>query len=95
MDENNERTITLQEEVEVIQKQKKNIPVKLAASLMGKSEQYVRCGLRNNKLPFGSAVKMSKKWTYYISPILFYEHIGFTQKNVQRQTDYSINGRSN
>lgn len=58
----------------------KNIPVKRAAMLMGKSEQFVRVGLRNDRLPFGSAVKLSKKWTYYISPNLFYEYIGFANK---------------
>ena len=74
--------------------EEKSIPVRKAAMLMGKSEQFVRVGLRNDRLPFGSAVKMSKKWTYYISPILFYEYIGFTNKKVQRKTDLA-NGSCN
>lgn len=53
------------------------ITIKEAAKLMHTSEQFVRIGLRNERLPFGTAVKMSTKWTYYISPKLFYEFIGF------------------
>ena len=42
MDEINEETIT----------KEKNISVKKASQLMGKSEQFIRIGLRNNRLPF-------------------------------------------
>lgn len=55
----------------------KTISVKEAAKLMGKSEQFIRVGLRNKRLPFGVAVQMSTQWTYYISPKLFYEYIGY------------------
>ncbi len=60
----------------------KTISVKEASKLMGKSEQFIRVGLRNNRLPFGVAVQLSSQWTYYISPKLFYEYIGYvpTQK---------------
>lgn len=30
----------------------KNITIKKAAEMMGKSEQFIRIGLRNNRLPF-------------------------------------------
>ena len=43
---------------------------------MGKSEQFIRIGLQTNRLPFGSAVQISKQWTYYISPSKFYNFIG-------------------
>ena len=46
------------------------------ARLMGASEQFVRQGLQLGKLPFGYAVKMSSKWTYYISPVKFTESTG-------------------
>ena len=52
------------------------ISVKAASKLMGKSEQFLRVGLRNDRFPFGTAVKLSSHWTYYISPKLFYEYIG-------------------
>lgn len=54
----------------------KNLPVKDAAQMLGKSEQFVRIGLQRSILPFGSAVKVSTKYTYYISPSKFYEYIG-------------------
>lgn len=56
----------------------KNISIKEASQLMGKSEQFIRVGLRNKRLPFGVAVQLSSQWTYYISPKLFYEYIGYT-----------------
>lgn len=55
----------------------KTISVKEASKLMGKSEQFIRVGLRNNRLPFGVAVQLSSQWTYYISPKLFYDYIGY------------------
>lgn len=57
----------------------KKVTIKKAAELMGTSEQFVRIGLRNNRFPFGTAVKLSTKWTYYISPKLFYQYINKEQ----------------
>lgn len=54
----------------------KNIKVSEAAKILGKSEQFVRIGLQRNILPIGTAVKMSSKWTYHISPKLLKEYIG-------------------
>lgn len=59
----------------------KNLPIKKAARLMGKSEQFVRIGLQRGILPFGAAVKVSTKYTYYISPSKFYEYIGKGESN--------------
>lgn len=53
-----------------------NISVKQAAEIMGKSQQFVRVGLQKGILPFGTAVKLSSIWTYYISPKKFYEYTG-------------------
>ena len=60
----------------------KNLSVKQAAELMGKSEQFIRIGLQRQLLPIGSAVKMSSKWTYYISPKLFSEYVGIHLEEV-------------
>lgn len=59
-----------------VDEQVKNLSVKEAAELLGKSEQFVRVGLQRSILPFGTAVKLSSKWTYHISPKKFYEYIG-------------------
>ena len=55
------------------------LTIKEVANKMGKSEQYVRIGLQQNRLPFGSAVKLSSKWTYHIVPNLFYEYMGIKE----------------
>lgn len=47
-----------------------------AAQRLNKSEQYVRVGLRLGRLPFGTAVKVSSKWSYHISEKLFFEYAG-------------------
>ena len=56
--------------------EKQIISVKEAAEIMGKSQQFIRVGLQRGLLPFGTAVKMSSKWTYYIYPKKFYEYVG-------------------
>ena len=43
------------------------IKVSEAAKLLGVSEQFVRIGMQRNLLPIGTCVKLSNKWTYYIS----------------------------
>lgn len=55
---------------------KRNISVKEAAKLMGKSEMFIRIGLQRDILPIGNALKLSSKYTYYISPKLLEEYIG-------------------
>lgn len=54
----------------------KRITVEEAARLMGKSRDFVRVGLQKGILPFGNAVQLSSRWTYYINPKRFYEYIG-------------------
>lgn len=53
-----------------------NVSVKDAARILGKSEQFIRIGLQRNLLPIGTAVKMSSKWTYHISPKLLKDYAG-------------------
>lgn len=57
-----------------------NISIKQAAGIMGKCQQFVRVGLQRGLLPFGTAVKVSTRWNYYISPKLFYEYVGKTDE---------------
>lgn len=54
----------------------KKITIKEASKLMHKSPQFIRVGLQTGKLPFGSAVKVSKRWNYIIYPEMFYQYIG-------------------
>lgn len=55
--------------------EKQKVSVVDAARMLGKSPQFVRIGLQRQLLPFGTAVQMSSKWTYHISPKLLNEYI--------------------
>ena len=46
------------------------------ARLMNVSEQFIRIGLQKGIFPWGYALKMSSKWTYFISSVKFTEHTG-------------------
>lgn len=41
-----------------------------AATIIGTSPQFVRIAMQQGKLNIGTAVKMSSRWTYNISPTL-------------------------
>lgn len=55
---------------------KGGVPVSIVAKILGKTEQYVRIGLQQQRLPIGSAVKTSSQWTYHISYELLKNYIG-------------------
>lgn len=50
-----------------------------AAKRLNKSQEFVRVGLQLGRLPFGTAVKTSSKWSYHISEKLFNEYVGKEQ----------------
>lgn len=60
---------------EVQQEEVVNVPVTLAAKLMGKSIGWVTQGLQDGVFPWGYAVKMGK-WSYFISSVKFTEYTG-------------------
>lgn len=65
------------EEVEAATSNVINVPVSIAAKLMGVGKQFIRVGLQCGKLPFGYAVKISgNRFSYYISPKKFSEYTG-------------------
>lgn len=51
------------------------VSVAEAARRMGVSPQFIRIGLQRNILPIGYAVKMSDRFTYYISEKKLNEYI--------------------
>ena len=59
----------------------KNISVKATARLLGMSQQFVRIGLQRGILPFGSAVKLSTRWTYYVSLARLHEYAGVKRES--------------
>ncbi len=65
----------------------KKVPVKVAAAMLGKAEQFVRCGLQYERLKFGVAVtanpnKRRPQYSYHISPKLFCEYAGCTIEDI-------------
>lgn len=52
-----------------------NVPVAVAAKLLGKSKEWVMQGLRDGVFPWGYGVKL-KDWSYFISSVKFTEHTG-------------------
>ena len=70
----------------------KNVPVKEAAKLMGKDQQFIRQGIINGILPIGTAFKKeitesyfqkkeSSQYDFYISPRLLWEYTGIIYKS--------------
>ncbi len=52
-----------------------NLPVKVAARLMGKSPEWVMQGLKDGVFPWGYAVKVGR-WSFFISSAKFTECTG-------------------
>ena len=57
-------------------KEENRLSVEDAAKLMNVSGQYIRIGLQQGIFPWGNAVKMSSRWTYFISKPKFIEWTG-------------------
>lgn len=53
----------------------KKVSISEASLQTGIPEQTLRVGLRNNRFPFGTAVKTSASWTYIIHPILLKKYL--------------------
>jgi hypothetical protein len=50
--------------------------VNKCAEVMQVSPQFIRIGLQQGKFPWGFAIKMSGRWTYWISRQKFEESTG-------------------
>ena len=61
------------------------ILVKDAAKLLGKSELFVRCGMKSGKLPIGTAMLVTgeKRYSYYVSPGLLATQLGVTVEKLE------------
>ena len=58
------------------------VTVTQAAKMIGASPEFVRYALREGRLPIGSAVKMSTRWTYNVQLELVKKYItGKEDKN--------------
>lgn len=59
---------------------KGGVPIKVAAEVFGKGEQWVRVNMQNGKLSIGVVTGDHPRRNYYISPKLLYEQTGFMWK---------------
>lgn len=63
-------------------RKKQEINIEEAASIMRKTPAYIRIGLQNKQLDFGSAVqKPNGRWSYHIVPVKFYDYMGIKKEN--------------
>lgn len=63
-----------------------NIPIKVAAEVIGIAPQTLRVGLQQQRIPIGSAVQTSNQWTYIIPFELLKNYVG-----IERIRDYEKN----
>lgn len=67
----------------------KNIPINIVADILGKSQQFVRLGLQQQRLPIGTAVLTSTQWTYHVSYELLKNYIGTERLNTyEKENNY-------
>ncbi len=56
-----------------------------AARVIDKAEDFIRFGLQQNRLPFGTAVQTGpKRWSYHISPKLLADYSGLSVEEIAR-----------
>lgn len=58
-----------------------NLPINVAAQIMGKTQMFLRCGLRADKFPFGTGVLIDKEYSYFINTKNFLKYLGEEVKN--------------
>lgn len=71
----------------------KNLSVEVAARYMAVNPQFIRVGLQQGILPFGSAVRINgNRYTYYISPVKFCEFTGANIENITQSEERQQGG---
>lgn len=74
--------------IKIQDKPVKSMTIKEAAEEMGKSQQFVRIGIQRGRLTFGTAeILTGNKYTYYISPPLFFQYIGKPLPNKYKEIE--------
>ena len=59
----------------------KNIPIDIAAEILGIHSQSLRLGLQRNEMPIGFAMKTSENYTYHISYEQLKNYVGIDRIN--------------
>jgi len=62
--------------LEQLEKEKpEKITVAQAAAIMGVTPQFLRLALQHDKFPFGTAIKFTGRWSYYINTERFIKYM--------------------
>ena len=62
----------------------RRVSTTIAAKVIDKAEDYIRWGLQQNRLPFGTAVQTgAKRWSYHISPKLLSDYSGVPLEEIE------------
>ncbi|MBR1681483.1 hypothetical protein IJ707_06820 [bacterium] len=62
----------------------KRVSTALAARIIDKSEDFIRWGLQQGRLPFGTAVQTApKRWSYHVSPKLLSDYTGVSVEEIE------------
>ena len=61
------------------------VPTKVAAKVFGKSELWVKEGIRNGLLPIGMNTESEQRGNFYISPKLLWEFTGYVWKGEEKR----------
>lgn len=69
----------------------KILPVE-AAEILHVSPQFIRIAMQQEKLPIGTAIQMSTKWTYNISAKLLADYSG---KDIEKELGQIRNRKCN
>ena len=65
---------------------KTDLNIEEAAKIMQKEAQYIRLGLQQKSLDFGSAVqKPNGKWSYHLVPRKFCNYMDITEEEFEKK----------
>lgn len=61
------------------------VTIQQAAKIMGVTPRFLQVGLQYERFPFGAAVKMDKRWSYYINTERFLQYMNGEDMMKKRQ----------
>lgn len=63
------------------------ITTETASKLLGLTKQFIRVGLQQSRLPFGSAVRMKSTFRYDIRPHMLASYMGISMDELYRRLE--------
>ena len=62
-----------------------NVPIKVVAEVLGKSQMYVRHAIEDGRLQIGCCSGRGKRKSYYVSPKKLYELTGYEWQGLEQE----------